>query len=155
MCLRVLCRSIEVGGGRYKRGSMSACRRLCALNLRTRRPAAFSTLSSRPWAVTAIDFQGRRGQTRIAGSTGLSGPASTMSGSGALLPPPRHRRPPVPPLSHCSPLCRSSEPRSSHVTKKNFHSQPSTRRECSNTVTPTAKIPHPQWHVHHLMRSAH
>ena len=48
----------------------------------------------------------------------LSGPASTMSGSRAWLPPPRHRRPPVPLLSHCSSLCRSSEPRSSHVTKK-------------------------------------
>ena len=47
-------------------------------------------------------------------------PGQYHSGSGARLPPPRRRRPPVPFLPRCSPLCRSSEPRSSHVTKKNF-----------------------------------
>ena len=48
-------------------------------------------------------------------------PGQYHPGSRARLPPPRRRRPPVPFLPRCSPLCRSSEPRSSHVTKKNFH----------------------------------
>ena len=48
-------------------------------------------------------------------------PGQYHPGSGARLPPPRRRRPPVPFLPRCSPLCRSSEPRSSHVTKKNFY----------------------------------